>query len=221
MAIYLIRHGQSKGNAGGLLQGSQDYGLSELGRHQAAALGDWLRGKEIQLRTVFTSPLKRALETAQLLTSGLESPAPTARDELREYDAGELEGLTYAESVARFPQFAQRTMSQRGDFSPYGGESRNQIRDRLSRFIGEIQENYADADIAAVGHGGCLYQLICLWCGWPSPEHIFTHLSNCCCLKLKLREVSGHTIAELQWFVTLELIAPELYWRLSAAERRE
>lgn len=208
MAIYLIRHGQSEGNAGGFLQGSQDYGLSELGRRQAIALADWLNRQGIRPSVLYTSPLKRTLQTAQLLTEQLELPAPVARDELREYYAGKLEGLTYAQSVERFPHHAARTLNQRGDFSAYGGESREQMRSRLKRLIRDIQDLPAEDDIAVIGHGGCLYQLICLWCGWPAPRHIFTHLTNCCCLKLVLREISGRRVAQLHWFVTLELIAP-------------
>jgi alpha-ribazole phosphatase len=221
MAIYLIRHGQSEGNAGGFFQGSQDYGLSELGRQQAMALGDWLVRQGIRPLRIYSSPLRRAFVTAETLSAVLELPPPTARDELREYNAGELEGLTYQEMVKRFPQYAERFLDERGDFSAYGGESREQMRGRLRLFIEHVQEHHADEDIAVVGHGGCLYQLICLWCGWPAPIHIFTHLTNCCCLKLLLREISGHNVAEIQWFSTLELFAPELFHQMSAAERQE
>jgi len=221
MAIYLIRHGQSEGNAGGFFQGSQDYGLSTLGRQQAGALADWLLKQGIRPERIYASPLQRAMLTAQALASVLELPAPTLCNELREYYAGALEGLTYEEMIERFPQYAARTLDQRGDFSAYGGESREQMRARLRLFIEHVEKHHREQEIAAVGHGGCLYQLICLWCGWPAPTHIFTHLSNCCCIKLKLRQVAGHSIAEIQWFSALELIAPELYQQMSAAERQE
>lgn len=220
MAIYLIRHGQSLGNAGGFLQGTLDYELSDLGIRQAQALGGWLDGRGLKPSAIYTSPLKRALMTAEVLADNLGMAGLIPREELREYNAGELEGISYDEMLARFPQHAARTLEERGEFKPYGGESRAEMHARLKRFVVDVQDNHRQDDILVVGHGGCLYQLICLWCGWPTPNHIFTHLSNCCCMKLTLREVSGHTAAEIEWFVSLELCAPELYLAMSRAERR-
>lgn len=220
MAIYLVRHGQSTGNAGGFLQGSLDYELSELGTQQAEALGNWLAGRGLQPAVIHTSPLKRARTTAEILATALGAAAPQPREELREYFAGELQGISYEQMVERFPQHAARTLEERGEFKPYGGESRAEMHARLKKFIAAVQDNHVQDDILVVGHGGCLYQLICLWCGWPTPNHIFTHLSNCCCMKLQLREVSGHTAAEIQWFVPLEIHSPELYLAMSSAERR-
>lgn len=57
-----------------------------------------------------------------------------------------------------------------------------------------------------VAHGGSLYQLLKLWCTWPTPRHLFNHIGNCCCFKLQFREVAEHVGAELHWMVPLELM---------------
>ena len=210
MAIYLIRHAQSEGNARGVFQGSCDFPLTPRGREQAHALARWLAALPVSPRRIFTSPLKRAAQTAEILAAELSVDAPTGLPELKEYHAGAIEGLTISEIGERFPEYLTRGLDERGDFSAYGGESRAQMHARLRRFIARVLSDHADEDILVVSHGGSLYQLLQLWCAWPTPRHIFTRLSNCCCLKLGLREVAGQRVAELKWFVTLELIAPQL-----------
>jgi len=210
MSIYLIRHGLSKGNAQGVGQGLLDYPLTDLGRRQAAAVGAWLAERGVRPAVVYTSPLLRARMTAQEIAAALALAEPIERAELREYSLGELEGKTKAEATARFPNFPNRNLAELIDFAPYGGESRESVQQRLQGFIALIEGQHKAEDVVAVGHGGSLYQLISLWCARPVPEHIFIRLANCCCLKLELCEIGGHPVAQIQWYATLELIAPEL-----------
>jgi broad specificity phosphatase PhoE len=217
VAIYLIRHAQSEGNARRVFQGSCDYPLTPRGREQAQALARWLAALPLSPQRIFTSPLKRAAQTAEILAACLGADPPALLPELREYHAGEIEGLTLDELGERFPEYLTRGLDERGDFSVYGGESRASMHTRLKQFIARVQADHADQDILVVSHGGSLYQLLQVWCAWPTPRHIFTRMSNCCCLKLGLREVAAQQVAELQWFVTLELIGPQLLADPSAA----
>ena len=205
MAIYLIRHGESSGNVEQFFQGQQDIPLTDAGRAQASALGGWLKAQGLSFTRVFTSPLSRTRETAQIICARLGLPGPELEPDIKEYSAGALEGLKADEINAQFPEYATRGLGMRGDFSDYGGESYGEMQTRLRRFIARMQELPRDADYAAVLHGGSLYQLLKLWCGWPTPRHFFIKLTNCCTLKLELREVDNITTAELRWFLPLEL----------------
>jgi broad specificity phosphatase PhoE len=210
VAIYLVRHGLSEGNAQGVFQGSQDYPLTGQGRKQATALGRWLAARAVKPDHAFTSPLKRARQTAEIICKELGIAEPVDVPEIAEYYAGDIEGLNAEERAAEFPEYALRKLGERGDFSDFGGESYEDMQARLGRFISHMHQHNWDDDILAVGHGGSFYQLVKLWCGWPTPRHYFTRLSNCCCFKLMLRRVNDHRVAELQWLIPLELIAPEL-----------
>jgi broad specificity phosphatase PhoE len=205
VAIFLIRHGESVGNVEQFFQGQRDCELTETGRAQAQALGRWLGAQGFQFEHVFASPLSRARVTAEILCEQLGRPGPELEPDIREYAAGVLEGLKPSEISERFPEYAQRGLGQRGDFSAYGGESYDDMQARLKRFILRMQDLPREADYAAVLHGGCLYQLLKLWCGWPTPRHFFIRLTNCCVLKLVVREVDHITTGELQWFLPLEL----------------
>jgi probable phosphoglycerate mutase len=219
VAIYVVRHGLSQGNEDGYFQGQLDPPLAKRGLRQAQALGQWLGELRLKVAAVYTSPLRRAAETADVLARLLGTPAPVPTPELKEYSGGELEGKTKEELAALFPDYPQRPLADRGDFAQYGGESYQRMQRRLKRFIERVHRAHArEDDLLVVAHGGTIYQLLKRWCGRPAPRHYFTRISNCVCFKLVLREILGQTVGELTWMVPLELIDAGL--STSAAEAR-
>lgn len=208
MPIYIVRHGQTAANVQSIYQGRLDYELTETGRQQASRLGRWLQRQGVTAEVLFSSPLKRAWATAQIISAAAALPAPTAEPLLVEYDAGELSGLTVAQASARWPDYPDRPLEARGDFAEFGGESYDQMQARLREFTTRIHQLYSpEQGVLIVSHGGCIYQLLKHWCGWPTPRHFFTRIGNCCCFKLELRQIAGHQGAELLWFVPRELMA--------------
>lgn len=150
MRLLLIRHGQSEGNAAGVLQGQLDYGLSDLGRRQAEATGAALRGEAVT--RLVTSPLLRAADTAAILAAhlGLDwEPEPR----LTEYDIGHAAGLTGPELGARFPGITSAYVSGRRPEFP-GEEGRATFFARISGLLKSWSA--ADGAIVAVGHGGVI-----------------------------------------------------------------
>jgi broad specificity phosphatase PhoE len=205
--IYLIRHGESAGNAAHTYQGRQDTALTPRGEAQALALGRWLKRQGLACDAVYASPLQRATRTAQLATAEAGFPAPQPEPLLQEFHVGELQGLPVEAIDARWPGFSSRPLESRGDFSAFGGESYEDVQQRLGQFIARIQAQYTPQhSVLAFSHGGAISQLLKLWCGWPVPRHFFTRMSNCCCYKLGLLQVDGRHLAQLEWMVPLELI---------------
>jgi len=96
LRLLLVRHGESVWNEEERIQGQQDIPLSENGRRQAVALGERLR--DVRIDACFSSPLKRATETAELIlkASGNSLPIVTL-PELMERNFGEWEGKCVAE----------------------------------------------------------------------------------------------------------------------------
>jgi len=204
--IYLVRHGQSEGNAQGFFQGNIDSPLTSLGQRQAAHLADWLAQQGLKPDAIYTSPLSRAAATAQTIADKLGVGSAIPEEGLREYRAGKLEGLLPDEVAEKFPQYLRRGLEERGDFSAYGGESYEEMQGRLKAFIKMVIEKHGEqSTVMAVSHGGAIYQLLKLWCAWPTPRHFFAKLDNCICVKLVLREIGGLNAGELQWMIPLEL----------------
>jgi broad specificity phosphatase PhoE len=152
MQIYFVRHGESEAN---LLRefsnGLNKHGLTEKGRAQALALAQTLRGKPIT--RIYTSPILRALQTAEILARELRLPLEIA-NALSEYSVGVLEGRSDPESHDLFWQETEAWL-KRGELNRRipQGESFLDIRARFLPFVQTLQEEQA-GDALLVGHGG-------------------------------------------------------------------
>ena len=89
MKIYVVRHGQTKWNLEGRIQGKTDIELNEKGREQAKTIRDLIAKYDIDL--IISSPLKRAKETAEIINSKLKCPIIFDKA-LEERCYGEFEG---------------------------------------------------------------------------------------------------------------------------------
>lgn len=147
--ILLARHGETDWNREGRFQGHADPPLNRTGRAQAVDLSVALMAQ--QLAAVYSSPLRRALETAEVLAAshGLE-PVPV--DDLREVDVGSWSGLTRAEVEERFPaQFAR--------WLDYGqgwedGETYEEMGRRAVDALLGLAAAHDGERVLAVTHGG-------------------------------------------------------------------
>jgi broad specificity phosphatase PhoE len=147
--ILLARHGETDWNRDNRFQGHADPPLNATGRAQAANLSAAL--VDVPLAAVYSSPLRRAFETAEIAAAphGL-SPLPL--DALREVDVGSWQGLTRSEIEARFPdQFAR--------WRDYGsgwedGESYEEMGRRVIGALLELAATHEGEGILVVSHGG-------------------------------------------------------------------
>ena len=137
MKLILVRHGETQLNKDALIQGINSVPLNGAGRSHAQAIASAL-ARDLPFE-LYTSPLTRALETAQIIfkTVGV---APKPLRELEEADAGELEGLTREEMRRRYPEFVKRWAEDSGTAQMPGGESLLQVQERAWWAITEIMQ---------------------------------------------------------------------------------
>jgi probable phosphoglycerate mutase len=152
MILYLIRHGESQYNAEGRIQGQIDIPLSDIGQRQSLAIATAF--DQIKLDAVFSSPLKRAAQTASPLADK-QGRRIEFLDELKEIHAGIFAGLLWGEIEQKYPEHALPWREQHPDFVIPGGESRRQLMDRGVRGLSAIRERNLE-QVAIVAHGGVL-----------------------------------------------------------------
>jgi broad specificity phosphatase PhoE len=147
--IFLARHGESDWNVEKRFQGHSDRPLTERGREQAHALADLVGSEKID--AVYTSPLSRARETAEIVAAraGLEA---VALPELREVDTGSWSGLSRADVEARFPEGFARWRS--GGSGWEDGESYEEMAERVIGALRKIAEDHPDGRVLVISHGG-------------------------------------------------------------------
>jgi broad specificity phosphatase PhoE len=73
LKIYLARHGQDEDNAEGILNGYRDRSLTELGIKQAQDIANKIKNADIKFDVIYSSPLKRTLQTANIITDIINS----------------------------------------------------------------------------------------------------------------------------------------------------
>ena len=157
MRLAFLRHGPTDWNAEGRIQGSIDMPLSQAGRAKMAGL---LPPQGFEAARAFTSPLRRARETAALL--GFADAVPDAR--LAEHHWGEWEGLTREEILARDGADAFLRAGTAIDFTPKGGESTRALLARVADFIRDVARG--DGEAIAFAHRGVLRSAYTLATGW-------------------------------------------------------
>ena len=147
--ILLARHGETDWNRDNRFQGHADPPLNETGRAQAAELAVALANEP--LAAVYSSPLQRAFETAQIVAAP-HSLEPVAVDALREVDVGSWQGLTRSEVEDRFPEQFARWLDYEQGWED--GESYGEMGHRVIEWLQEIAEPHGGERILAVSHGG-------------------------------------------------------------------
>lgn len=161
LRLSLIRHGQTAWNVEGRAQGHCDIPLDETGRDQVCRLGVAYGGL---FDRVFSSDLRRAAETAQVLACHDTTLDPA----LRERSFGEWEGLPFRDFYAQMP--ADR--SQEFHFRPPGGESFQDVWERLQDWTCQLTQ--AEGRVAVVSHGGtCALLMAILLRGTPETSRSF------------------------------------------------
>ena len=155
--LVLVRHGETEWSRTGRHTGRTEVPLTEEGARQAKLLSASLAGRRFE--RVLTSPLGRAAETCRLAGFG---EVAEARDELVEWDYGEYEGLTTPEIRRERPDWVLWR-----DGCP-GGESADDVGERVDRLLAELRGT--PGDVALFAHGHVLRVLAVRWIGLPPAD---------------------------------------------------
>jgi len=156
--FLLLRHGETEWNREMIFRGRKEIPLSEEGREQARRLAAALGNEPIA--KIYSSPLSRAAETAEILRAG-RGLEMHLREELIDMNFGEWEGLSVVEAEARYPKEYRLWQEQPEDFLPPGGEGLRAIRTRASSLLQELSGRHAGETIALVTHRVVCKMLLC------------------------------------------------------------
>jgi probable phosphoglycerate mutase len=158
MHLYFVRHGESEANTQHVISNRESpFELTERGREQARALAGKLM--DISFTAVFSSPVLRARETADILSESLGQTYQVT-EALREYDCGILEERSDVESWKLHRKYYE-DWTLRHDFSskPKGGESFVDIQNRFLPFIESLKQTN-ESHVLLVGHGGIFHLML-------------------------------------------------------------
>lgn len=184
--VLFIRHGRTDWNDQRRIQGHTDIPLSPAGKAEVAQLRV---PPEYRRWPAYSSPLKRALETARLL----ELDAPVEEPRLMEMNYGRWEGATWHELVRRYGEEAIEANTRRGiDFRPEDGESPAELKLRLNAWLEEVAA--LKRDVVAVTHKGVIRMALAMATGWDLRSRPPARLKWDCGHLFSLAEGTGDSI---------------------------
>jgi broad specificity phosphatase PhoE len=181
--LVLVRHGETDWNRERRFQGHADQPLNDAGRRQARELADRLRDEQVS--TLYTSPLRRASETAEILggTFGLQA---RTLDALLEIDVGAWEGLTIDEVRTRYPQRADEDWRSGWE----DGETYDELMQRVVPALVQLGERHDDGHVLGVTHAGPLRAAIAASMGlsYDDAGPLIGPLANCVVFRFAIRD---------------------------------
>ena len=205
MKLYFIRHGENKANIDHVMSYKViDFSLTERGVEQARYLAEWL--VDHQIATIYSSPLKRALETAEIIAERNGISEITLLEELRELNVGVLDGKSDLLSWEIHDDIIHRWFEGEAGLSFEGGESLIQLQTRLhqamNRILAETENLPPEQNIAIVAHGGLITFGLPSLCPDLTQETYRVGMKN---TATTIVEVNENQLSCLHWGLTKHL----------------
>jgi len=151
--IYLVRHGQDEDNAKGIMNGRRDMPLTQIGIEQAIEAAQKIKASGIQFGKIFSSPLKRAYQTAEIIAEHLASGTPEIFPELIEREFGTMTGIAIKDILRQEHVDFFITPYIAYSLNPEGAETFPQLIERANRLLEDLHRRHSDGNILLVTHG--------------------------------------------------------------------
>lgn len=151
MKIYVIRHGLTELNKKKVVNGQIDEPLAPEGIEQAKAAVTLIPKS---IKQIYTSPLQRAHQTAQIINSKLTNPI-SVQAELAEIHMGSLAGKAWGDMESGL-ELKKKHRAIEFDYRPQGGESAAEVKKRIISFLKKINNQHNDYEALIVTHGGII-----------------------------------------------------------------
>ncbi|GMK47013.1 phosphoglycerate mutase [Paenibacillus glycanilyticus] len=177
VTLYIMRHGETDWNKEKRLMGHFDVPINEVGLQQAHVLVKKLY--KIKLDSIYSSDLRRALQTSEVLADQLGISKIKSDYRLREAKGGVCEGLTWAEMHQAHPEWWER--DQKDWYStPYpGGESLLDVANRVEDMLNELAKNQVGKHIGVVTHWGVICAVLISVLKIDQEHMKRVHIDNC------------------------------------------
>lgn len=175
LSLLFLRHAESVGNVQQRMQGREDYGLTDKGHQQAEYLAHRLMGEFASPTHIYSSPLKRADQTAQILLRHQPVQMSLTYDErLVEGHQGIFQGLTWAQACEQYPKLCRQLETSMDWVAIPGAEAPFDIRRRAEEWVRFVIAHHQNGDrVWVVTHEWILYHLISVLLGsdrtWQLP----------------------------------------------------
>ncbi len=173
--IMLIRHGETEWNVGEIFRGRVDIELNETGTKQAELLAEYL--SEVKIDAIYSSPLKRALKTAEIIANYHKLNVEIVRG-LIDFDYGAWQGLSQQEVKDKYKELHAQWIKNPQQVKMPAGESLDDVRKRAMGVVNGVITKY-EGTVALVSHRVVNKVLICALLGLDNSHFWNIKQDNC------------------------------------------
>jgi len=181
--LLLIRHGETEWSKDDRFTGISDVGLNTVGRNQAFALAHRLTFLSNSISAVFSSPMKRSMETAQIIADQLGLSVQVV-SELKELNYGVWEGLKRKEILTRFIKEYELWANDPIACSPPEGETGQALVERALPAIERLIAGQEEKTFIVVAHKTINRLIICSLLGIPLKNYRYAIVQDTACLNV-------------------------------------
>jgi len=192
--IIIVRHGECKGNREGLFRGRSDFPLNEIGFFQAGELAKEM--KSLQPTKIFTSPLARAIQTAEIISRECHIEVEK-REGMNNIELGPWEGKSKEYIAKKYPEQWQVWLNEPEKLMVQGMESLHQVQKRAKRDLDHIIKQFFGETIIIVSHRAVLKPLIACCLGINKSYFWRIHLDTASYSILHFEKSRGFTLVQL------------------------
>jgi len=161
--IYLARHGQDEDNAHSILNGRRDLSLTTKGLEQATELAHKIKDTGIHFDRIYSSPLKRAYQTAEIIADTLGVAKPEILEDLIERDFGIMTGQSHVSIETLCAPNILKTDTVTYFLSPDGAETFPDLIERAKKLLSQLRKKLPNGNILLVSHGDFGKMLYCAY----------------------------------------------------------
>jgi len=190
--LILVRHAQTSWNAKRILQGSSDIPLTRKGKQQALRTAKYVQ--TLRIDSIYTSPLRRALETSKAIAKYHPQARLKTEKALLERGFGTLEGLDYQTIYDTYPRMSWPDTMLYPWYAPEGVEPLWQVEKRINTFLTRIKKKEKGKTVLIVSHGVTLRCLIASLLGTPAFFNLSFSMTNASLTVIRLHPVHGSEI---------------------------
>jgi len=175
LALILARHGETDWNVEEIFRGRIDVELNETGVKQAELLAGYLR--DLRLTAIYSSPLKRALKTAELIAS-YHHLNIVVTDDLIDFDYGEWQGLSHQAVKDKHKELYAKWLKKPHQVTMPAGESLDDVQRRAVGLVDKVIARH-EGTVALVSHRVVNKVLICALLGLDNSHFWNIRLDTC------------------------------------------
>lgn len=165
MDLLLARHGQTDWNPLQRVMGRSDISINEIGRSQAQNLQRWL--KDIEIHAAYSSPMPRAMQTAEIVLKGRNSLEIIPEPGVQEIDYGDWVGMTFKEVEEKYNKEYNDYRFRASKMKIPGGEAVIDVQGRAVAAIERIRKKHEGQRVLVVSHADVCKAMLIHYLGIP------------------------------------------------------